>query len=146
MWFSKKGVEKRIPISGRQRLTGSAANADVANANYFIDYNIKSTKETVLDNKKCYLFVLESKNNLVSYSTVKYWISLDDNLGLKAEFFGKSDKLIKIATFEYNNFIKANVKFISKIKIIDNINNGDYTLLEISNPKLTSFNMSKFDK
>ena len=146
MWFSKKGIEKKIPISGRQRLTGSAANADVANANYFIDYTIKSSEETTLDNKKCNLFILSAKNNLVSYSIIKYWISLDGNLGLKAEFYGKSDKLIKTATFEYKNAIKSNFKFISNIKIVDNINNNDYTTLDISNVKLTSFNMSKFDK
>ena len=146
MWFSKKGVDKKIPISGRQRLTGSAANADVGNSNYFIDYTIKSSSETVLDGKKCMLLILESKNAMVSYSTLKYWVTIEDNLGIKVEFYGKSDKLIKTATLEYNNILKPNMKFVSRITIRDNINVNDYTILDFSNVKYSSFNMSKFDK
>jgi hypothetical protein len=146
MWFSKKGVEKKISISGRQRLTGTAANADVANANYFIDYHIESSFDEILNGKKCKVLQLVAKNSFVSYSKIKYWISIDEQLGLKTEFYGKSDKIIKTALFEYQNKIRDNFKFISKIYIYDNIDNSYQTILNISNPKLQKFNNSKFDK
>lgn len=146
MWFSKKGVDKKIAISGRQRLTGSAANADVGNSNYYIDYEIKSSSETIIDGKKTILFILESKNSMVSYSSLKYWVTVQDHLGIKVEFYGKSEKLIKTATFEYNNNLNDKSKFVSSITIRDNININDYTVLTFSNIKLTNFNMLKFDK
>jgi negative regulator of sigma E activity len=149
MWFSKKGVDRAIAISGRQRLTGSAANADIANANYFLDYNIKSVTEERLANTDCLVFHLIAKNNYVSYYHIKYWISKDNNLGLKAEFYGKSDKLIKTAEFEYENpgnHNGKNIKLVSKTTIKDGVNHQDYTILHSSNFNFNTISTSKFEK
>jgi len=149
MWFVKRGMRRPIPISGRQRLTGSAANADVASANYYQDYNIIGATDAILNDIPCLLFELEAKSTLINYSKLKYWISKEGNKGLKAEFYGKSGKLIKTGIFEYNNTIDVDGKthpFISKIVISNKINTQDKTILSIEKPVIKSLSNATFQK
>ncbi len=149
MWFVKKGLSRPVPISGRQRLSGSASNADVASANYYQDYSIDAVNEVVEQNISYWLFELKAKNNLVSYSKIKYWVSKKENFGIKAEFYGKSDKLIKTAMFKYENQLIYNSEkenYISQVNIVDNINSEDSTILQMSSPEFIEFNNSKFQK
>ncbi len=149
MWFVKRGLNRPVPISGRQRLSGSASNADVASANYYQDYTIASTEEGAYKETPCWIFNLEAKNNLVSYSGIKYWVSKDQSFGVKAEFYGKSGKLIKTAVFEYENQIiyqSQKSGYISKVTIFDNVNTEDQTILQMSSPEFKEFNNSKFQK
>ncbi|MDQ1152383.1 hypothetical protein QE382_004367 [Sphingobacterium zeae] len=148
MWFTKKGLDRPIAISGRQRLSGSASNADVANANYSIDYKIVNVQETKLEGISCYLFDLEANNNFVSYFKIKYWINKVDHTALKAEYYGKTDKLIKVATFEYSTVSMGGVptKMVSKTIIKDNINMNDFTTLESTDFEFKAISFSKFEK
>ena len=149
MWFVKKGLRNPVPISSRQRLTGSASNADVATANYYKDYEIQSSEEGEFQGTSCWILDLEAKNNLVSYSKIKYWISQDKNFGLHAEYYGKSGKLIKEASFDYTNKVEYQNKeydYLSKIIISDSMHEEDKTYLTISPARFTTFNNSKFQK
>lgn len=149
MWFIRKGLRNPVPISSRQRLTGSAANADVSTANYYKDYSIKRYEEVTYKDTACWLLTLEAKNNLVSYPTIKYWITKKENFGIYAQYYGKSEKLIKEAYFQYDNKVVYDGKqesYISEVEIIDNINKEDKTLLNIAPAEFKSFNNSKFQK
>ena len=149
MWFMKKGLSNPVPISSRQRLSGNAANADVAAANYSKDYTIETVENGNINNKPCWILDLKAKDNLVTYPRVKYWISKNENFGLQAEFYGKSNKLIKTATFEYNNKVNYkshNYDYLSKISIADMINKEDKTTLSISSISFPTFSSSKFQK
>jgi hypothetical protein len=149
MWFMKIGLSNPVPISSRQRLSGNAANADVAAANYTKDYSIESVENGSYNDKQCWVLSLKAKDNLVTYPKVKYWISKSENFGLQAEFYGKSDKLIKTATFEYNNKVDYKSRkydYLSKISISDMINKEDKTILSISSISFPSFASSKFQK
>jgi hypothetical protein len=149
MWFMKKGLANPVPISSRQRLSGNAANADVAAANYSKDYTIEAAESGSFNNKPCWILDLKAKDNLVTYPRVKYWISKTENFGLQAEFYGKSNKIIKTATFEYNNKVNYKTKsydYLSKISIADMINKDDKTILSISSISFPVFSSSKFQK
>ncbi|MEL6863503.1 MAG: outer membrane lipoprotein-sorting protein [Bacteroidota bacterium] len=149
MWFSKPGLRQPVAISSRQRLSGTAANADIASANYYNDYDIVEESEGELDGQPCWILELEAKNNLVSYPRVKYWISKTTQQGLKTEFYGKSKKLIKTATYEYENVLeykKVKYAFISRVNIFDRINKEDKTILNVSNIKVDRFSNAKFQK
>jgi len=149
MWFSKIDLRQPVAISNRQRLSGSAANADVASANYYNDYTIISAKEELLDGQACWVLALEAKNSLVPYLRIDYWITKQEHLGIQTLFYGKSSKLIKSARFEYTNAVAYHTKkenFISKITIRDNINTENQTILNISNIRFDSFSHAKFQK
>jgi len=149
MFFMKPTLRRPVPISGRQRLSGTASNTDVASVNYYNDYNIANSAEGELNGQPCWILDLEAKNNLVSYAKIKYWISKKDNKGLKAEFRGNSGKLIKSATFKYENAVtykSKKYKFISKVAITDAIDKEDRTTLYISKVKFPTYSSSKFQK
>lgn len=122
MWFVKPGLRKPVPISSRQKLSGGAANGDIASTNYAGDYTPKSVTDTVLGGTECYLLDLVRKNKKLSYDRIRYWISKEQHLGIQAEFYTVSGKLIKSAVFKYENTLKVDGKpqpFVSEMVITD---------------------------
>jgi hypothetical protein len=132
MWFAKPGLSKAVPISPRQKLMGGAANGDIASTNYAGDYKIVQTSEDVANNEPCYLFELNAVDNRATYDRIKYWISKERLVGVKAEFYTVSGKMFKTATFEYKNSITIDGKpreFISKMVITSAIVKEDVTTM-----------------
>lgn len=145
----KKGLRGPIPISGRQRLSGSASNADVATANYINDYQIEQVTEETLKDIPVWKFQLTAKSKLVTYSNITLYVVKDKNLAIKAEYYGKSGKLIKEGYFTYDNIIRYQGKsspYLSNIEIKSALKKGDYTILEIVNPSFEEISSSKFLK
>jgi outer membrane lipoprotein-sorting protein len=149
LFFMKKGLRQPILISGRQRLSGVAANADITSCNYYSDYKILEVKETKYDGTDYWIFNLRANNNQANYYRIIYWIDKNKNQAMKAEFYGKSGKQIKTALFEYNNPVKyksEGYNFISQISIFDNLNESHYTILDFKDIKFEEFDNSKFLK
>lgn len=132
MWFVKPGLSKAVPISPRQKLMGSAANGDITSTNYAGDYQVVQTLEDMVNGELCYLFDLIAVNKKATYDKIKYWVSKERLVGLKAEFYTVSGKIFKVATFEYENNITIDSKsqlFISKMIITSAIVKGDVTTM-----------------
>lgn len=122
MWFFRPGLRKPVSISPRQRLSGQAANGDIANTNYARDYDGNVTKEEAIDGQATYLLELKAKRDNITYDRIRYWISKDKKLGLKAEFLTLQGEVFKVAKFEYNNSITSGgkkVPFVSRVTITD---------------------------
>lgn len=137
MWFAKPGLSKAVPISPRQKLMGGAANGDIASTNYAGDYKIIHTAESKVNDEACLLLDLKAVDSRATYDRIKYWISRDRLVGLKAEFYTVSGKMFKTAIFEYKNSIAINEKpreFISKMIITGAIIKEDVTIMRYSNP------------
>jgi len=147
MWFMSPGLQKPVPISQRQRLTGGAANGDIASTNYVRDYNAVRVADQVVDGKPCYVFELSARDKNVTYDRVRYWVSKDDRLGVKAEFLSTSGKLLKTAWFEYGNRIQVDgrqIPFISRMKIEDALEKGKLTVLSYSDIDVGEVPAAKF--
>jgi len=132
MWFAKPGLSKAVPISPRQKLVGGAANGDIASTNYVGDYKIVQTSEDIVNKEPCYLFDLSAVDNRATYDRIKYWISKERLVGLKAEFYTVSGKMFKTAAFEYENSITVDGRpreFISKMVITSAIIKEDVTTM-----------------
>jgi outer membrane lipoprotein-sorting protein len=135
MWFAKPGLSKPVPISPRQKLMGNAANGDIASTNYAGDYKIIHTEDGKVKDESCVIFDLQAVDSRATYDRIKYWISSEHLVGLKAEFYTVSGKMFKTATFEYNNNITINEKqreFISKMVITSAIIKEDITTMHYS--------------
>ncbi len=133
MWFTKRGLRKPVPISQRQRLTGSAANGDIASTNYVKDYKAERLPDETIDGEDYYVFDLEAKVSSVTYDRVKYWVGQTTQLGAKAEFYSSGGRLLKTATFEYKNSISVDgeaLPFISRMVIEDAVNTSQHSVLE----------------
>ena len=135
MWFAKPGLSKAVPISPRQKLMGLAANGDIASTNYAGDYRITETTEDAANNEACYLLDLSAVDTRATYDRIKYWISKERLVGVKAEFYTVSGKMFKTATFEYKNSISLEGRqrpFISKMNIASALVKGDVTTMSYS--------------
>jgi len=133
MWFAKPGLSKAVPISPRQKLVGGAANGDIASTNYAGDYDIAHTSEDRIDGEPCHLFDLTAVDKRATYDKIKYWISKERLVGLKAEFYTVSGKMFKTATFEYKNSITMDGRpreFISKMVITSAVQKEDVTAMD----------------
>jgi outer membrane lipoprotein-sorting protein len=132
MWFAKPGLSKAVPISPRQKLLGGAANGDIASTNYAGDYKISNVLESTVSKEPCYLFDLKAIDKKATYDSIKYWISKERLVGVKAEFYTVSGKMFKTAVFEYNNSITIDGEprpFISKMIITSAIIKEDVTAM-----------------
>jgi len=150
MWFVKPGLSKPIPISSRQKLSGGAANGDIASTNYSGDYIPEAMSVVLLNETECYLLNLVGRSKKVSYDRIRYWISKKQHLGVKAEFYTVSGKLIKTAVFKYENSLIIDGKirpFVSEMIISDalvpeNITSMVYENVTVKNIPNSVFNLN----
>ena len=148
MWFAKPGLSKPVPISPRQKLMGSAANGDIASTNYGDDYKIILTEDGKVNNESCLILELQAVDSRATYDRIKYWVSKERFVGVKAEFYTVSGKMFKSATFEYKNNITINEKpreFISKMIITSAIIKEDVTTINYSKPVLKKVSDAAFN-
>lgn len=139
MWFVKPGLSKAVPISPRQKLLGGAANGDIASTNYAGDYEVMQSSDDIVNGEPCHLFDLRAADKKVTYDQIKYWVSKERLLGIKAEFYTVSGKMFKTATFDYENSISVDGKpkaFISKMVITSAIVKEDVTTMSFRKARI----------
>jgi outer membrane lipoprotein-sorting protein len=148
LWIYRPGLRKPVSISTRQRLTGQAANGDIATTNYARDYDANIEGEDKVNGVATYKLMLKAKKKDVTYDGIRYWVSKDKLLGLKAEFLTLDGKVFKRATIEYKNEIAVGPKktpFVSKMIISDATFEKNVTTLTYEKPKPASFNDTIFN-
>ncbi|MFA6014278.1 MAG: outer membrane lipoprotein-sorting protein [Gallionellaceae bacterium] len=147
MWLTKPGLSKPIPISPRQRMSGQASNGDIAATNYAKDYAAEMGGKEAVDGEPCHVLDLSAKHKRATYDKIKYWVSEKRSVGVKAEFYSVSGKLLKTARFEYNNTIEHQGKraaFVSKMTIRDALIDAE-TVMEFGTVKVKKVAASEFD-
>ncbi len=148
MWFIRSGLKKPVSLSPRQKLLGDAANGDIASTNYVEDYAATLLGEETVLGEPCYVLDLKAKNKSVTYDRIKYWVSKERLVGVKAEFFTLSGKLFKTAEFKYDNRIRANneeAPFVSELIIRDAIQKDRVTTMTYSNIRIERIPDSTFN-
>jgi hypothetical protein len=154
MWFAKPGLSKPIPISRRQRLMGEAAHGDIAATNYADEYDASIVGDEVVAGEKCLVFDLRARDKKPTYDRIRYWISRERQVGVRAEYFTVSGKLIKSALMEYAPTRMADGvtrPFITKIVITDALAGTNVTSLAFRNPRFGAipdemFNVNLFGR
>jgi hypothetical protein len=137
LWFAKPGLKKPVAISARQRLTGQAANGDIASTHYFRDYNASIESKGKVDGEAVYVLKLKAKDSKVTYDQIRYYISEKSGLALKAEFMTLQGDVMKVAKFEYGNKISTGSErfpFISKMTIQDAKFPANTSVIQYSDP------------
>ena len=131
MWLTRAGLSKPIPISPRQRMSGQAANGDIAATNYAKDYEAVSAGEETIDGEACFVLDLTAKHKRTTYDKIRYWVAKKRKVGVRAEFYSVSGKLLKRATFVYGNTIEyqgKKIPFISRMTITDAMSDAETTM------------------
>jgi hypothetical protein len=150
MWFIRSGLQKPVSLSPRQKLIGDAANGDIASTNYAGDYHAKLLGEEKVGGEDCYVLDLKAANRNVTYDRIKYWVSKERLVGVKAEFYTISGRLFKTAEFKYDNRVSVDgreVPFVSELTIRDAIQKDRVTTMTYTNIRVepipdTTFNLN----
>jgi outer membrane lipoprotein-sorting protein len=149
MWFIRSGLKKPVSLSPRQKLLGDAANGDIASTNYVEDYEATLIGEENVRGEPCALLDLRAVGKNVTYDRIKYWVSKQRNVGVKAEFYTLSGKLFKTAEFKYDNRIKVNdqeeIPFVSELIIRDAIQQDRITTMTYTNIRVEPIPDSAFN-
>ena len=147
MWLTRPGLSKPIPISPRQRMSGQASNGDIAATNYAKDYDAQLAQDEKIEGEDCYVLDLKAKHNRATYDKIRYWVSVKRSVGVKAEFYSVSGKLLKSARFDYGNNIQyegQRVPFISRMIIRDALIDAE-TIMEFGTVKAQKVSAGEFD-
>ena len=148
MWFYKPGLRKPVGISSRQKLTGQAANGDIASTHYSRDYDGTIVREDTVAGEKTYVLELKARNQDVTYDRIRYWIGAKSKLGLKAEFLSLEGAVLKTADFSYGNTVVAGgskVPFVSQMTIVDAKVSGNRSIIHYESPKVMNLSASLFN-
>jgi putative ABC transport system permease protein len=120
MWFMKPGLRKPVSISPRQRLSGEAANGDIASAQFADNYDPTLAGEDTVDGRAVYKVRLVAKRKDVTYDQAIFYLDKENHLALKAEYLTTSGTPFKYSVMKYGNKTPgSNAPFISELKIID---------------------------
>jgi hypothetical protein len=148
IWFVKPGLRRPVSISARQRLHGDASNGDIASTNYARDYEGRIVGGEEVEGQPAYRLDLKARAKNVTYDRIRYWVSSDGHLGIKAEFLTVGGELFKSARFEYGNTMRTpagTFDFISKMTIRDATGAGTVTVITYSQPKAETHPPSMFN-
>jgi outer membrane lipoprotein-sorting protein len=148
MWFFKPSLKKPVAISARQKLTGQAANGDIASTNYARDYTPTIEKTETIEGEKVHGLFLKAKSPNLTYDQIRYWISDKTRKGIKAEFLTLQGQPFKKATLEYKNKITVGGKtldFVSLMTITDAQFENNKSTIKYSEPKATTLSKSLFN-
>jgi hypothetical protein len=149
MWFIRSGLKKPVSISPRQKLMGDAANGDIASTNYAEDYSGVLSGDETIKGEACYVLDLKAAGKNVTYDRIRYWVSKERLVGVKADFYTISGKLFKTANFKYDNRVRTpageDIPFVSELTIHDAIRPDKVTTLRYSNIKMQAIPDSTFN-
>ena len=149
MWFIRSGLKKPVSISPRQKLMGDAANGDIASTNYADDYTGTLSGEEQVKGEACHILDLKAASKNVTYDRIRYWVSKERLVGVKAEFYTLSGKLFKTAEFRYDNRVRTpdgeEIPFVSALLIRDAIQKDKVTTLIYSGIRVQAVPDSTFN-
>jgi outer membrane lipoprotein-sorting protein len=148
MWFYKPSLKKPVSISARQKLSGQAANGDIASTHYARDYSATLEKTEVVNGEKFYVLMLKANAKNLTYDQIRYWVSDKTKLATKAEFLTLQGKTFKIGQLEYKNKLNYNGKqipFVSQLTITDAKFNQNKSLIKYSKPQIVDHPDSLFN-
>lgn len=154
MWFFKPSLKKPVAISARQKLTGQAANGDIASTNYARDYKATLEKTETINGEKMNVLLLKANAENLTYDQIRYWISDSTKLAMKAEFLTLQGKPFKLGQMEYRNLVTLAGKktpFVSKLTIVDAKFPENKSVITYAAPKLedhptTLFNVNRLSR
>lgn len=148
LWYFKPGLRKPVSISTRQKLTGQAANGDIASTNYARDYEGSVVGTETVNGEEAFKLDLKAKGKNVTYDRIRYWVAKKRKVGVKAEFLTLQGEVFKAAIFEYGQKIQVNGKsqdFVSRMTITDPAQKGNETRIVYGPARLEEHPESLFN-
>lgn len=144
-WIFLPSVRRPFRISLQERLTGEAANADLARANYSRDYNPRLVGIEKLGETRCYQLDLLAKSNAVPYYKVSMWVKTGTFAPIKAGFYASSGRLLKECFYEDYRLMLGAIR-PTRLVLKNSVDQGKTTILQYSDWKEEPLPLKFFDK
>ncbi|MCK5918836.1 MAG: outer membrane lipoprotein-sorting protein [Cocleimonas sp.] len=139
IWFYDPAAKNSIRMSAQQRLMGQASTGDVMTSNFALDYHAKLMGEAVIKDAArkphtTYHLRMVAKTNEVAYASADYWVEKGTHHPIKAKFYSKSKRLMKIAYYTNFQHQLGGIR-PTQVLIIDGIDTSKVTKLQMSHFK-----------
>jgi outer membrane lipoprotein-sorting protein len=133
VWFYDPESGNYSHSTMKENINNSEAkNSDFKKYTLSKDYDIVSTAEGKLGIYPIWIFTLKANNVEVSYQNIRLSVRKDKPLPLREEDFSVNGKPMRTVSY-YPNYVQAGDKIIpSQMKIVDEVNKGDQSVLTIS--------------
>jgi len=131
MWVYLPDTSRPIRITPLERLSGDASNGDVARTNYAADYTPTYLRTEKVGDEECHVLSLAAKRKGATYQQIIFWVRVQDDRPVKAEFHLTSGKLIKSATFDQYSNVAGHPQ-LSRMTLYDEIRHNSHSVLEYS--------------
>jgi outer membrane lipoprotein-sorting protein len=133
VWFYDPESGNYSHSTMKENVNGSEAkNSDFKKFSYAKDYEIEKSEEGKLGAFETWVLTLKANNNEVSYERIRLTVRKDKPLPLKEEDFSLNGKPMR-TTLYLPTYIQAGDKTIpAKIKMMDEVNKGEQSVLTIS--------------
>ena len=147
VWFYDPESGNYSHSTMKENINGSQAkNSDFKKYTFADDFEIEKSEEGKLGAFETWVLTLKAKNNEVSYQKIRLTIRKDKPLPLKEEDFSVSDRPMR-TTFFLPTYVQAGDKLIpAKIKMVDEVNKGTQSVLNISNVYVGKLDDKYFQK
>ena len=143
IYLPEAGKPVRIPFS--QRLVGQVANGDIARADYAGDYDASLAGEETVEGVACHVLDLKAKTKDVTYAAVKYWVSKDRRLPIKAEYHAGTGTLLKTGLFSEFKPV-AGAVLATRLTLVDAIRRDRVSVLDYGEITVRPLPDKYFDK
>ncbi len=149
MYFYRPGTKRAVLVPRRQQVAGDAAIGDIASISFLQEYSPSAAHKATLNGESCTQFELNARpGTTASYDKVLLWVSNTDRVSRKAEFYTKTGKLIRTATFKHDSKITIGGKelpFLSKLEVVEMLGTPKTTILSFRDFKTKNFSPEVFD-
>ena len=143
IYLPDAGKPVRIPLS--QRLVGQVANGDIARTDYAGDYEAAELAEEAVGGVACHVLDLKARTKEVTYAAIKYWVSKDRRLPIKAEFYAGTGTLLKTGIFESVKEIAGHL-LATRLTLIDAIRKDRKSVMDYGEVTVRDLPEKYFDK
>ena len=143
IYLPDAGKPVRIPFSNR--LVGQVANGDIARTDYAGDYNAALIGEESVGGVVCHLLDLKAKTKEVTYAAIKYWVSKERRLPVKAEFYAGTGTLLKSGLFDNYKEIAGHL-LVTRLTLVDAIRKDKKSVLDYGEISIRDLPEKYFNK
>lgn len=148
MWYHKPSLSRPVSVSRRQRVIGRAAVGDIAAMSFLSDYSAAKTETGTHEGESCVIYTLEQKSSKANYPLIRYWVSKERRVGVKAEFFSVSGSKLRTALMKYDHRLKVDGeerRFLSEMRVEEGLGSDKVTTLRYGDHLLQEFPEELFD-
>lgn len=134
LWVFLPNVSQPVRLPLAQRLTGQVANGDLARANFAGDYSANLLRTEEIGGHEHAVLELTAARRGVTYHRVIYWVNMTNYRPHRAEFYTRSNRLMKIGEYEDFKPLGDAIR-PTRLRLKDALKEGEESVLVYSDLK-----------